>query len=180
MNYLEKNILKWLLSFAKKFRKEYVIIFICLVIENVIQVSIMTYFQLLETEIFIKKHMFINAVLILGVCICICVSKSKEKISRKVPEKIRNKMILEFYEKLYTNELYYRENGIGKCLSMITTEIDALQSFYGKIIVDFGSNVIKLILSVIGMILLFPTLTIVYINILIIYSILWNLIEKKG
>ncbi len=179
MSCVEKKVFKWLLSFAKKYRKEYVMILICLVIENMIQTGIMMYFQLLGTEIFRKKHTIINVVLLLGVCICVCVSRSKEKISRKVPEKIKNEMILEYYEKLHANEIYYRENGVGKCLSMITTEIDALQGFYGKTVINYGSNIIKLMLSLIGMLVLFPALAMIYIIILMLYAMIWNLLEKK-
>lgn len=179
MSCLEKKVFKWLLSFAKKYRKEYVMLLICLVIENMIQTGIMMYFQLLGTEIFRKKHTLINVVLLLGVCICVCVSRSKEKISRKVPEKIKNGMILEYYKKLHTNEIYYRENGVGKCLSMITAEIDVLQGFYGKTVINFSSNIIKLMLSLIGMLLLFPALAMIYIIILMLYAMIWNLLEKK-
>lgn len=179
MSCLEKKVFKWLLSFAKKYRKEYVMLLICLVIENMIQTGIMMYFQLLGTEIFRKKHTLINVVLLFGVCICVCVSRSKEKISRKVPEKIKNGMILEYYKKLHTNEIYYRENGVGKCLSMITAEIDVLQGFYGKTVINFSSNIIKLMLSLIGMLLLFPALAMIYIIILVLYAMFWNLLEKK-
>ena len=161
-----KKVFKWLLSFAKKYRKQYIIIFSCFVMENMIQAGIIMYFQLLETELFIKRHTLINVILILGIYICVFVSKIREKITRKVPEKIKNGMILEYYEKLHANERYYRENATSKCLSIIATEIDALQSFYGKIIVSYGSNIIKLMLSLLGMLLLFPALTIIYVIIL--------------
>jgi len=191
-NYSNKNTLKRLLSYFKKYKYRFIVVIISIIISALSQVVMQTFIKRLidhyiEPLIGIENPIFtdlINAILIvsficlLGVVASFIYTRIMVKISQGILKDIRNEM----FRHMQTLPLeYFDTHSYGDVMSRFTNDTDALRQMLSQSIPQFISSFVTIIGTLIAMLYLNPLLTfVVILGVIVMLCVTKSVASKSG
>ncbi|MFS0752937.1 ABC transporter ATP-binding protein [Oceanobacillus sp. 1P07AA] len=175
----------WVISFYRKYIPNLVIIIILGATATSIQLAIPKGIGYFIDEVLPSKnyHNFfiLIASLSLLIAVMILIIARKNLISVKLQEQVSYEMQFSALEKLRRLGLhYYESHSVGEILSLMNTEVLALQKLYRSIIPKLIEDVIFSIVAIIFMFTVSIRLTIVLLPMFLLYFLVGPYFEKKA
>ncbi len=179
------HVYTWTLSYIRPYTFTFLLILFLVIILTTSELAIPKFIQFFVDSVLPSSNrtiFFISVVLLSVIFMCIVLSTLAQNILRKqLQEKAARDVQLAIFQHLRKLGFdYYEKTPTGKTLSLLNTEVGALQELYKQSFPLLLENVIFSIVSLIYMAFTSPKLTLIVLPCLLLYFLFGPRLERKA